>query len=583
MTLIRSSDTSPPQALRLGMRPIPVFFVVGETTVDLMIPSRPEMRADELRTFDGYLLLPGGAALNTATALSFLGARVSHCGHLGRDFAGEFVVRWLSEHHIRPANTVLDPMCKTALSIISVEPGGELGIAQHTGGNGVLSLEDIAWPALSSAIIVHVAGAFTMNSFDGAPTAQILKRAKGDGKITGLSTTRNTARKAVLFPSLPYVDYLFLNRKEATEISGCSDEETAARHLQDFGAKNVAVTLGRHGVHVRTSSDATTIGSFPVCPVDTTGCGDSFVAGFLYATSLGMDARTAATWGNVVAAHCAKTLGAVTVPFTANEMAQTIFMHEKFGDVAALVLAGGKSQRMQNGKQKLLLDLRGKPLVTWVIDALREAGVHRIALLLGHDAIKVKACLTRSPVEFVDREETPRGTGYAVKVALNYLPALPDTVLVVNGDTPLLTSATLRRVVEHLHKSTAAVVACVSHSPDQLAYGHGAVRRDPEGAFQKIAHATSLDADSTAVEVNVGTYCFRKDALYEACQRLRPNGDGAIHLSDVLQTLSEAGREVALLHCPDFVEFISVNTHEHVAEVEAKLSHYKGFTTGSAK
>jgi sugar/nucleoside kinase (ribokinase family) len=152
-----------------------IVFIIGEATMDLMLPSRPAIHSDEYRTFADYRLLPGGAAVNTATALTFLGARVSICSHVGDDFPGEFLLRWLSAHNICPANFIRDPNAKTALSIIHVEENGELGIFQHKGGNARLHMKDAAWPEILSASIVHIAGAFTMECFDGPPMAQFLK------------------------------------------------------------------------------------------------------------------------------------------------------------------------------------------------------------------------------------------------------------------------------------------------------------------------------------------------------------------------------------------------------------------------
>lgn len=549
----------------------PGILVVGRSTLDLLVRgvTAPAGR-EELGLLEDYELLPGGSGLNTALALSYLGVDVAFATRVGRDAAGRLIRELIEERGILPARLVEDPLLRSPFSLITVAGDGEIGLLHHEGASRHLNAGDVSEAALRASPLVLIAGAMFMAGFDGAPSALLAQQCRRDGKRVALSTCRNTGRAGALAPVLPHLDLIFLNRKEALEISGRSDHEAAARWFRERGTTTVAVTLGAAGAFVASSEFSGLVEGFKVHAVDTTGCGDAFVAGFLHGTLCGLGAEPSAFWGNVLGAHCARTLGAVTSPFDPQEMAAMIDTHRCIGPIGALVLAGGRSQRMEGTEQKLTLSLCGRTLVSWIIAALRHAGVHRIVVLLGHQADAVRTSVGREPVEFFKARDFALGTGRSVRTALQALTDLPETILVTNGDTPLLRPATLRSLVRRHCAAGAGASAYTAVTSNPQRYAHGLIHRDASGGFSRVEHFRE-GMDHPPAEVNTGIYSFRRSALLQAVETLAPAPDGEEHLSDVLSALQSAGHAVQLVPHSNFSEFISANTRRDLAEVGALL------------
>lgn len=555
---------------------VPDILVIGRSTLDILIRCSPRLNADELGILSAYRVGPGGSAVNIAVSLAQLGARTALTTRVGQDAVGQLLRDELSTHGIACMNIVEDPCLSTSLSIINVQEDGEIGILHHEGASRSLALEDIAWPDVEKADVIHVGGTFFMRSLDGDPTARLMKDARDLGKLTSLSTSRNTRRRAVLLPVLKYLNLLIMNRKEAFEVTECDSHERAASWLRSRGVQRVVITLGGAGVYVQDYDFDGIVPAFYVHPTDTTGCGDAFIAGFLYATCLGLDVKTCAFWGNAVGAHCARSLGAVPVSFNRQEIEAMIAVQIRRGGVAALVLAGGRGHRMGAARQKVALNICGKPIIFWVVEALRQAGVHRIIVLLGHDADAVRSALDRQPVEFHVVETPESGTGATVRESVKHLSRLPETVLVMNGDTPLVRSGSLQKLVNEFTESNAEVVACTATSPDTGKYSHGTILRAKDEHFVQIEHTITTPGSPSPREINVGTYCFQRDALLRGTSKLAESKDGTVHFSDILTVMKQDHARVHFLHCPDFTEFISVNTPELLEESETLMAFRLG-------
>ena len=125
-------------------------------------------------------------------------------------------------------------------------------------------------------------------------------------------------------------------------------------------------------------------------------------------------------------------------------------------EARALVLAAGQGTRMNSDLAKVLHPMAGRPLLRFVLDAVSELGVERALVVIGHQRERVRAAFREAGVEWVDQVEQC-GTGHAVMMAVPALEGFQGTLLVVYGDTPLLTSATLHALLEGHVRSGAAV------------------------------------------------------------------------------------------------------------------------------
>ncbi len=215
-------------------------------------------------------------------------------------------------------------------------------------------------------------------------------------------------------------------------------------------------------------------------------------------------------------------------------------------DLVTVILAAGKGTRMKSVLPKVLHQAAGKPMVQHVIDAARLAGASRNIVVVGFGAELVRSAL-RGKVEIVVQAEQ-LGTGHAVRMAEPLLKAEHGTVMVLCGDTPLLTGALLSRLYEAHKKAGAKATVLTAIMPD--ATGYGRVIRSATGAVEKIVEdKDATDEERKVREVNSGIYCFAADALFSALAEVNcDNAQGEYYLPDVLSILREKGEKLSLIH-----------------------------------
>lgn len=236
--------------------------------------------------------------------------------------------------------------------------------------------------------------------------------------------------------------------------------------------------------------------------------------------------------------------------------------------VHAVVLAAGKGKRMNSDLPKVLHRLCGQPLISYVIDSLSKAGIADPIIIVGQGADAVRA-VVGGRARFIDQVDQ-RGTGHAVMQALPLLPERDDPVLVLYGDTPLLTPQTIRALLE-LHRSAgSSATMLTAELPDPSGYGR--VIRDRAGRVQRIVEEADASPEEGRVrEINAGTYVFDPQALREALAALTPdNAQREYYLTDTVSWLLGRGRAVnALVASPD--ETMGINSRRELAQVEAVM------------
>lgn len=235
---------------------------------------------------------------------------------------------------------------------------------------------------------------------------------------------------------------------------------------------------------------------------------------------------------------------------------------------AAVVLAAGKSKRMQSETPKVLHQVCGRPMVEYVLDAARAAGVKRMIVIVGHKADVVREALSQhKDVEFALQSEQ-LGTGHAVMMAEPLLRHHLGPVLVLAGDTPLLTADSLLALVEAQREGTAACVVGTAETENNA--GLGRIVRDSAGQFLRIVEQKDATPEEQQIrEINSGCFAFDSPALFEALKRVRPtNAQAEYYLTDCAEILRQMGHTVAANCCMQIQEVMGVNTQEQLAEVE---------------
>jgi sugar/nucleoside kinase (ribokinase family) len=276
--------------------------------------ARPVDRLPEpggLGLVDEIGLRGGGCALNTGTALTRLGLSVAVAGKIGADALGDFVARLLDERGVDRSLVLRDAAVPTSATVALVDGAGERTFLHVPGANGALRADELDLDRVLAARALHVAGALVLPALDGEPTAALLAAARRRGVVTPLDTVWDaTGRWDRLEPSLPHLDLLCLSGAEARALSGEAEPEAAASWARARGARTVAVKLGADGCYVVSDEFAGRVAAPRVDAVDSTGAGDAFAAGLIYARLQGWPLERAAGFANAVGAAATTAVGA---------------------------------------------------------------------------------------------------------------------------------------------------------------------------------------------------------------------------------------------------------------------------------
>ncbi len=241
---------------------------------------------------------------------------------------------------------------------------------------------------------------------------------------------------------------------------------------------------------------------------------------------------------------------------------------------AVIVLAAGEGTRMKSRTTpKVLHELCGRSIVGHVLAAARALDPERLVVVVGHGRDKVVEHLAGiAPDAQPVMQAEQRGTGHAVRTVLETVGALPGTVVVTNGDHPLLRGETLAELVRHHHDEGNAVTLLSTEIPDPTGYGR--IVRGPGGEVIAIVEHKDADPAQRAIhEINVGMYVFDGDLLADALKRVTTdNAGGEEYLTDVVAILRRGGHRVGAYTVADWVETQGVNDRVQLAQARRQLN-----------
>jgi sugar/nucleoside kinase (ribokinase family) len=202
------------------------------------------------------------------------------------------------------------------LSVVLVDSGGERSFLHCLGANSEFTDKDVDFGIIEKSKIVFIAGTMLMPSFDGEPCARVLKKAKEMGKYTALDTAWDSKGRwmKVLEPCMKYIDLFMPSYEEAVQLSSKEDAEDIADVFLSMGVKTAVIKLGKDGCFIKDSGgEKYKIPTYTdIKPVDTTGAGDSFAAGFLTGITEGWSLYECGKFANAVGTHCIMAVGAST-------------------------------------------------------------------------------------------------------------------------------------------------------------------------------------------------------------------------------------------------------------------------------
>ncbi|RIV39389.1 bifunctional UDP-N-acetylglucosamine diphosphorylase/glucosamine-1-phosphate N-acetyltransferase GlmU [Micromonospora radicis] len=237
-----------------------------------------------------------------------------------------------------------------------------------------------------------------------------------------------------------------------------------------------------------------------------------------------------------------------------------------------VVLAAGEGKRMKSSLPKVLHPLLGRTLLGHVLSAAEPLAAQRTMVVVGHGADQVRAQLAEVAPEAVAVHQAEQlGTGHAVRIALEAAPEATGTVVVLNGDVPLLRPETVTALVAAHEGERAAATVLAAEVPDPT--GLGRIVRDAAGRLEQIVEQRDATPAQLAVrEINAGIYAFDLGRLRDVLGKLSTDNDqGEEYLTDVFGLLVSAGEPVAVHLAADHTETLGCNDRVELAALRRML------------
>jgi bifunctional UDP-N-acetylglucosamine pyrophosphorylase/glucosamine-1-phosphate N-acetyltransferase len=236
-----------------------------------------------------------------------------------------------------------------------------------------------------------------------------------------------------------------------------------------------------------------------------------------------------------------------------------------------VILAAGEGTRMKSSTPKVLHSIAGRSLVGHVLSAVSALSPKQVRVVVGAGREQVEAHLSEiAPHVTTVFQEKRGGTGHATQLALDGLKA-SGTILVLAGDTPMLTGSSLSELLNAHHAGGFTASVLTAEHPDPTGYGR-IIRADDDSLLRIVEERDADEIQRDILEVNSGVYAFDAIKLAGAIGKLKnDNSQGELYLTDVIEILRNEGGKIAAVLIDDFIEILGVNDRVQLAESAALL------------
>jgi len=241
-----------------------------------------------------------------------------------------------------------------------------------------------------------------------------------------------------------------------------------------------------------------------------------------------------------------------------------------YPDLQVCVLAAGKGKRMRSSKPKVLHPVLGRAMIDYLLHTVEGLTPKAIALVTGHESEQVQAHVgDPKNLEWVIQDRQ-LGTGHAVQQCEKCIRDVRD-VLIVCGDTPLLRTETLAKLIDQ-HRQHDTAVTVLTAEPENP-FGYGRIVRDGDGTVSSIVEEKDASESECAIrEVSSGIYCVKHDVLFDLLHQVgNRNAQGEYYLPDIVPLALADGKSVETVVMRDPDEMLGVNNRVQLSEVEALM------------
>jgi len=238
----------------------------------------------------------------------------------------------------------------------------------------------------------------------------------------------------------------------------------------------------------------------------------------------------------------------------------------------AIVMAAGKGTRMKSELPKVLCQANGRPLVSYVLDSLKKAGVGEMVVVVGYKSELVESELDGDKTIKFAYQTEQLGTGHAVMMCREQLASHDGPVVVVAGDSPMMQASSIKALLDDFKQSKPACILGTLIHDDPT--GLGRIVRDKDGKFVGIVeHKDATQEQLEISEVNMSTYVFDNQKMLAALDSLTDdNKQKEYYITDLPSVLLGNHEDVRALPVLKPIEALSVNTLEHLADVERAMA-----------
>ncbi|HOW69814.1 MAG TPA: NTP transferase domain-containing protein [Phycisphaerae bacterium] len=234
---------------------------------------------------------------------------------------------------------------------------------------------------------------------------------------------------------------------------------------------------------------------------------------------------------------------------------------------AAIILAAGKSTRMVTNLPKVLHEVCGRPMLSYVLDACRAADIQRLIVVVGYQREQVVEAFSKEAGLTFVAQTDQKGTGHAAMMCREALADFEGNVVVIAGDMPLVRAETLQLLIGTHRKQNSAVTLATAVLED--ATGYGRIVRDEYGNLQGIVEESDCTPEQKQIkEINPSYYCFDKALFFDALNQIEPNNvKGEYYITDALHILVQRGHRAIAITAVKAEEAMGVNSRAQLAEV----------------